>query len=126
MDKSKRKIDTLAKNDKKINCNLIYIDGIEKNHVEKRKAQRAITHEMLKIAIIYGKSFHSHGAKKHIITDRCLLNTIYEPYIDKLRGLSVVSLKQNDSLYAIVTTYWDIKIRSKKFNYAFNNNRSRI
>lgn len=124
MCKSKKLIHFLARNDKNLKAKLVYINSTEPNHVEKRKAQRAITHLMMQITVTYGVKEHSHGAIRYKLTDRCLKGTVYEKVTDKLRGLSVISIRQNSTTYGIVTTYWDTKIKRK--THGNNRYRSRI
>lgn len=128
MTKSIKDINLIAFNDPKIDLNLFYIDGLEKNHVEKRKTQRAISHEMIKIAITYGKKEYSHGATRYKLYDRCLFNTPYYKVIDKLRGLCVIAIRQKDNIYAIVTTYWNNHIKrklTKSYDYYHYRSRNR-
>lgn len=121
MDKSKREISLLTDTDIRLNkLSIIYVGDSEKNHVQKRKQQRAITHEMIKIAIIYGKKTWAFGQIKYTITDRCLENTLYVKHLDKLRGLSVIGDRQKDNRCSILTTYWDTTIRSRKKHHYVN------
>lgn len=122
MDKSKRDISLLTDNDIRLqSLSIIYVGGSEKNHVQKRKQQRGITHEMIKIAVAYGVKSWAFGQIKYTLTDRSLENTVYEKHLDKLRGLSVIGDRQTDNRCSILTTYWDTTIRSRKKHHYVNN-----
>lgn len=115
MDKSKREISLLTETDPRLQLlNVIYVGYTKKNHVQKRKQQRGITHDMIKIAIVYGNKSWNYGQIKYTLTDRCLENTVYKKYVDKLRGLSVIGDRQINNQCSILTTYWDSSIKKSK------------
>ena len=117
MDRSKRQISLLTSIDPYIkDLSIKYSKEKDQIHVQKRKQQRAITDEMIKIALIYGLKSWTYGKVKYVLTDRCLKSTLYYPFLDKLRGLTVIGDRQFNSECSILTTYWDTQVRSRKSN----------
>ena len=56
------------------------------NHLQRRQQQRAITNDMIQIAIAYGqKRFDHHGSTIYTLSDR-LLKSPYAKFTNALRG----------------------------------------
>jgi hypothetical protein len=80
-------------------------------HARQRMHQRAIKPWMVEVALGFGEKLHDgNGCIRHIVTDRVLENTPYEPFKEKLRGLCVVVSIADGT---IVTVEWLYKLRSK-------------
>ncbi|WP_234488863.1 DUF4258 domain-containing protein [Oxynema sp. CENA135] len=77
----------------------------DRNHLERRQQQRAISNEMIKVALLYGKKGFSRGATVFTLNDRILAKTPYAKFIDLLRGLRVVCLDGPPDP-KILTAYW--------------------
>lgn len=85
-------------------------------HLDRRKSQRAIDDNMIKIALTYGYKKWIRGALTYTITDRSLKNTLFYKFISSLRGLKVVCLKKECKLL-IKTVYW-CKETINKYRYS--------
>jgi hypothetical protein len=86
-------------------------------HVIRKQQQRAISKNMILIALNYGIKNRSFQDTTYTITDRCLINTKYEKYLSKLRGLTIVgnwTEEQKDNYFVIITCYWNYKVKSRK------------
>ncbi|MEE3716582.1 hypothetical protein V2H45_07485 [Tumidithrix elongata RA019] len=86
------------------------------NHLQRRQQQRAISNDMIRVAIAYGqKHFDRRGAIVYTLGDRQLKQSPYARFTDTLRGLQVICL-QGLSTPQILTTYWnfDTKRRVRK------------
>jgi len=70
--------------------------------------QRAISLEMINLALRLGRSYRSYGAKVYQLTDRSLADTPYQKQTDRLRGLTVV-VQDGE----IRTAYWDRALRKR-------------
>ena len=84
----------------------------DQNHVQRRMQQRAINLDMMRLAIAYGEvEFHSK-AKTWTLLDKCLEDTPYAYFADKLRGLRLIALPkiQNQIIY-VTTVYWSYSLR---------------
>jgi len=80
-------------------------------HARQRMHQRAIKPWMVEVALGFGERLHDgNGCIRHIVTDRFLENTPYEPFKEKLRGLCVVVSIADGT---IVTVEWLYKLRCK-------------
>lgn len=79
-------------------------------HLEIGMQNRAITPQMIDIALMYGVKSHIRGATSRTITDRSLRNTPYEKFTDELRGLRLICHEGGD-VVRISTAYWadDVK-----------------
>jgi hypothetical protein len=83
----------------------------DENHTQRRMQQRAINLNMIRVALAYGKyQFHSHACTWTLL-DKCLRNTMYERMIDRLRGLRIIALiNEEEDFLSITTVYWDFKL----------------
>lgn len=110
-----KELSQMLKNDTKVD-QLVQMTPVTKpndpNHLQRRQQQRAISNDMIKIAIIYGHRQFSHGALTFTLTDRNLRTTPYYRFIDALRGLRVVCIKGLPNPQ-ILTAYWHQKTRHK-------------
>lgn len=77
----------------------------DQNHLERRQQQRGIDDAMIAITLLHGKRHFYKGASIYTLTDRCLIRTAYEKFIDSLRGLRVVCLAEPPDPI-ILTAYW--------------------
>lgn len=82
-------------------------------HVERKKQQRAITNDMILIALFYGKKSRSFQDTSYTVLDRSLFFSAYEKYIDKLRGLTIIGNWCEGEFY-IITCYWNFLVKSRK------------
>ena len=83
------------------------------NHLQRRQQQRAISNDMIQIAIAYGqKRFDHHGATIYTLSDRLLKHSPYAKFTDTLRGLQVICLQDLQTLQ-ILTTYWNFDSKRK-------------
>lgn len=87
--------------------------NLDLNHVERRRQQRAISEEMICIAICYGYKKRIRGANTFTLTDKTLRGSPYEKYTDALRGLRVVG-HSNGYYIRIQTCYWSWDIKNRK------------
>ncbi|MFM7602859.1 MAG: hypothetical protein ACKO7R_16950 [Pseudanabaena sp.] len=85
----------------------------DRNHLQRRQQQRAITNEMMQIAIAYGQQRSDrHGAIVYTLGDRQLKTSPYAKFTDTLRGLQVICLQDLQTLQ-ILTTYWNFDSKRK-------------
>ena len=107
-------IHDLVRQDKKANSVQLVHANKEKDplHVERRQQQRAISDELTQVALAYGTAKWDRGSKIKTLNDRNLKKTVYQKYISKLRGLSVV-YKEEDSIYHLTTVCWNYNVKSK-------------
>jgi hypothetical protein len=83
------------------------------NHLQRRQQQRAISNDMIQIAITYGqKRFDHHGATIYTLSDRLLKYSPYAKLTNALRGLQVICF-QNLNSYQILTTYWNFTTKRR-------------
>ncbi len=83
------------------------------NHLQRRQQQRAITKEMMQIAIAYGqKRFDHRGAAIYTLSDRLLKHSPYSKFTNALRGLQVICIHNLNS-YQILTTYWNFSTKRR-------------
>ncbi len=84
----------------------------DRNHFNRRLQQRAINWDMIKLAIAYGKfEYHSH-AKTWTLLDKSLQYTLYEKFIDRLRGLRIIAVNYyEDGTLKLSTAYWAYDLR---------------
>jgi Domain of unknown function (DUF4258) len=80
------------------------------NHAQRRMQQRAISEEMITVALLYGKQEYHTRAKTFTILDRTLKNTPYQKFIDKLRGLRVIATETAEGL-KVTSVYWAWDLR---------------
>lgn len=110
-----KQLSQMLENDEQIH-QLIQITAVTKasdpNHLQRRQQQRAISNNMIKLAIIYGQRQFSHGALTFTLTDRNLRTTPYYRFIDALRGLRVVCIEGLPNPQ-ILTAYWHEKTRHR-------------
>lgn len=78
-------------------------------HARTRMQQRAIDHEMVDVALRYGKLRYSHGAEVYELRDRSLIGTPYERFVDRLRGLAVVLAGDGQ----VTTVKWAYHLRRR-------------
>ena len=77
------------------------------NHLQRRQQQRAISNDMIRVAIAYGQQrFDRHGAIVYTLSDRNLKRSPYAKFTDTLRGLQVIC-SQDLTTLQILTTYWN-------------------
>ncbi|MFN5398279.1 MAG: hypothetical protein ACK5RE_06310 [Pseudanabaena sp.] len=77
------------------------------NHLQRRQQQRAITNEMMQIAIAYGQKHYDHrGATIYTLRDRQLKYSPYAKLASYLRGLQVICTSE-EPILRVVTTYWN-------------------
>jgi hypothetical protein len=113
-------LDLLVGSDKNIILKqLKYFENIkDKFHVERKQQQRAISLNMVLIALNYGDKKRSFQDVIYSLNDRCLLNTPYEKYLSKLRGLTIVGNweynEYKDLTFIIITCFWNYTIKSRK------------
>jgi hypothetical protein len=83
------------------------------NHLECRQQQRAISNDMIRVAIAYGqKHFDHRGAIVYTLSDRLLKHSPYAKFTNALRGLQVICF-QNLNSYQILTTYWNFTTKRR-------------
>ena len=76
------------------------------NHLQRRQQQRAITNDMIQIAIAYGqKRFDHRGATIYTLRDRQLKYSPYAKFTNALRGLQVICILGQPRL-RVITTCW--------------------
>lgn len=75
------------------------------DHVSRRQQQRAISDEMLRIALLYGRKTYNRGAVIYTLSDRTLEKTPYLKFTHTLRGLRVIC-KQGVPYPLVLTAYW--------------------
>lgn len=80
------------------------------NHTQRRMQQRAISEEMIAVALLYGKQEYHTRAKTFTILDRTLKNTPYHKFVDKLRGLRVIATETAEGLM-VTSVYWAWDLR---------------
>jgi hypothetical protein len=87
-------------------------------HVIRKQQQRAISNNMILIALNYGVKNRSFQDMTYTITDRCLINTKYEKHLSKLRGLTIVGnwdkTQVDNNSFIIITCFWNYKVKSRK------------
>jgi hypothetical protein len=83
------------------------------NHLQRRQQQRAISNDMIQIAIAYGqKRFDHHGATVYTLSDRLLKHSPYAKFTNALRGLQVICIHNLNSPQ-ILTTYWNFTTKRR-------------
>jgi hypothetical protein len=90
----------------------VYSRAKDSNHFVRRLQQRAISWNMIKLAIAHGEfQYHSH-AKTWTLLDKNLQFTPYRKYIDKLRGLRIIALNNSSQNILLLTTaYWSYDLK---------------
>lgn len=82
------------------------------NHFNRRLQQRAINWDMIKLAIAYGKFKYHSQAKTWTLLDKSLKYTLYERFIDRLRGLRIIAANYStDDTLKLSTAYWAYDLR---------------
>lgn len=84
----------------------------DRNHVQRRQQQRAISDSMIEVALMYGKKHHNRGAILYILGDRSLKRSPYAQFTDVLRGLTVVCEQQATTPH-VLTAYWHTAMRRR-------------
>lgn len=112
---NKQDLSTLVYLDKNIKLKqLSFFNNVKDNlHVERKQQQRAISLDIILIALNYGDKKRSFQDTTYTLTDRMLINTVYEKYLSKLRGLTIVG-NWVDSTFVIITCFWNYTIKSRK------------
>ncbi len=109
-------IQQIASTDHRLDPEIAYLSickSKDPNHLERRQHQRAITREMIQIAIAYGQQrFDHHGAIIYTLSDRKLKSSPYARFTDTLRGLQVICL-QGFATIQILTTYWNFDTKRR-------------
>lgn len=80
------------------------------DHTKRRMQQRAISTDMIELALLYGKQEYHSRAKTYTILDKTLKHTPYSKFIDKLRGLRVIALETARELQ-VTSVYWAWDLR---------------
>lgn len=80
------------------------------NHTKRRMQQRAISNDMVELALLYGKKEYYSHAKTFTILDKTLKHTPYHKFIDSLRGLRVIGLETARGL-KVMSVYWAWNLR---------------
>lgn len=80
------------------------------NHTKRRMQQRAISTDMIELALLYGKQEYYSNAKTYTLLDKTLRNTPYQRFVDKLRGLRVIALETARGL-KVTSVYWAWDLR---------------
>ena len=91
----------------------ILINEKDPLHVQRKQQQRAIDNNMILVALYYGNKDRTYKDLSYTIVDRSLINTPYEKYLSKLRGLTIIG-KWDDSKFFIKTSYWNFLVKSRK------------
>ncbi|HBE17143.1 MAG TPA: hypothetical protein DEG17_23815 [Cyanobacteria bacterium UBA11149] len=82
------------------------------NHLNRRLQQRAISWDMIKLALAYGKQQYHSGATTWTLLDKSLEYTPYARFIDKLRGLRIIAANySSDNTLKLSTAYWAYDLR---------------
>jgi hypothetical protein len=105
----------LVKQDSRIyECFEYYVNTNDPLHVERKQQQRGITTSMLLIALYYGKRNRTYQDLSYTVLDKSLKGTIYEKYIDKLRGLTIIGgWDKERTKFTVITAYWNFVVKSK-------------
>lgn len=80
------------------------------NHTTRRMQQRAIAREMIEVALLYGKCERYSHATTYTLLDKTLTKTPYSKFIDKLRGLRVITQERPHGL-EVTSVYWAWDLR---------------
>ncbi|MGB3692690.1 MAG: hypothetical protein WA865_03235 [Spirulinaceae cyanobacterium] len=99
-------------NQKKLGNLRIASSQQDKNHLQRRKQQRAIDEAMIKVALLYGRKHFHKGATVFTLNDRSLRYTPYSRFTDALRGLRVVCFGGLPNP-RILTTYWHLDTKKR-------------
>lgn len=84
----------------------------DSNHLNRRLQQRAISWDMVKLALAYGKQQYHSGATTWTLLDKSLEYTPYARFIDKLRGLRIIAANSpSDRTLKLSTAYWAYDLR---------------
>jgi hypothetical protein len=90
----------------------IYYSLKDCNHFHRRLQQRAISWDMIKLAIAYGKFQYFSHAKTWTLLDKNLTYTPYFRFVDKLRGLRIIANNySSDETLKLSTAYWAYDLR---------------
>jgi hypothetical protein len=114
-----KQIQQIAATDKRLNQAIAYTPirkSKDLNHLERRQQQRAITNDMIRVAIAYGQERFDHrGAIIYTLSDRKLKCSPYSRFTDALRGLQVICLQESPDIQ-ILTTYWNFDTKRRVRN----------
>ena len=81
------------------------------NHLQRRQQQRAITNDMIQIAIAYGQErYDQRGATIYTLRDRQLKYSPYAKFTNALRGLQVICVLGQPML-RVITTCWHFETK---------------
>jgi hypothetical protein len=105
--------DSLIRKYRSVYKRVLLLNPQDLNHLERRRQQRAISEEMIDIALCYGYRKRIRGAITFTLTDKSLKGSPYERYMDSLRGLKVVTQIEGKEVY-LQTCYWSWSIKNKK------------
>jgi hypothetical protein len=90
----------------------IFYSAKDHNHFNRRLQQRAINWDMIRLAIAYGKFQYHSQAKTWTLLDKNLKYTLYERFIDRLRGLRIIAANYyEDETIKLSTAYWAYDLR---------------
>lgn len=90
-----------------------FISEKDSTHVIRKQQQRGINTNMILIALNYGYKKRSYQNWSYTLRDKDLLNSKYEKYLSKLRGLTIIG-DWKDEVFIIITCFWDYTIKSRK------------
>lgn len=82
-------------------------------HILRKQQQRAISDIAVNICLVYGVKKRAIKAWNYTLTDRALKKTRYEPFINSLRGLTIIGNWEKNT-FNIITAYWDFSIKNRK------------
>jgi len=104
-----KQIQQIAANDDRLTSKVDFTPickSKDHNHLQRRQQQRAITSEMMQIAIAYGQKHYDHrGATIYTLRDRQLKYSPYAKFTNALRGLQVICILGQPTL-RVITTCW--------------------
>jgi len=117
---TRKQIQQIAATDERLNQESAAYTPICKskdlNHLERRQQQRAISNDMIRVAIAYGQQrFDRRGAIIYTLSDRKLKCSPYAKFTDALRGLQVICLQKFPDTQ-ILTTYWNFDTKRRVRN----------
>jgi hypothetical protein len=74
--------------------------------------QRAISWDMVKLAIAYGRFEYFSQAETWTLLDKSLVYTPYIGFVDRLRGLRIIAANYSfNENFKIITAYWAYDLR---------------
>jgi hypothetical protein len=90
----------------------IYSSREDSNHFMRRLQQRAISWNMIELAIAYGNFQYYSKALTWTLLDKNLQWTPYRKFVDKLRGLRIIAnYRSSQNSIKLSTAYWAYDLR---------------